>query len=219
MARVLFTRWHVIYLSMSNLVFTNGDVWQVAYTGLLQMFLTPQSVCVLACDAAAFGATGSIEDQIDDDCRKLEELGVCDWLRSISWRVPDNDVILAATKCDLAGENSREVGKRMEAACRMWLKSWVGSDMPSVRLENGVSLTSCCTSGIREQGKGSAAERMPESAWECDWRDDTDENPLPSLLHRLVNKRGGGGYRGTQMVLPQSWDIALHALEALERGM
>ncbi|CAM9835410.1 unnamed protein product [Ectocarpus sp. 6 AP-2014] len=45
-----------------------------------------------------------------------------------------------------------------------------------------------------------------------------DGNPLPSLLHRLVNKPDGCGLRGTQMVLPRSWDIALTVLEALKHG-
>ncbi|CAN0358608.1 unnamed protein product, partial [Ectocarpus sp. 12 AP-2014] len=63
---------------------------QVAYTGLLQMFLTPRSVCVLVCNAEAFDNLGNgVGGQVDKDCRKLEELCVCDWLRSISRRVPD----------------------------------------------------------------------------------------------------------------------------------
>ncbi|CAN0131978.1 unnamed protein product, partial [Ectocarpus sp. 4 AP-2014] len=53
---------------------------QVAYTGLLQMFLTPRSVCVLVCDAEAFqNPDQGIGDQVEKDCRKLEELCVCDW--------------------------------------------------------------------------------------------------------------------------------------------
>ncbi|CAM9299692.1 unnamed protein product [Ectocarpus sp. 4 AP-2014] len=51
---------------------------QAAYTGLLQLFLTPRSVCVLACNAEAFGQQRGSETggQIKDDRRKLEELRV-----------------------------------------------------------------------------------------------------------------------------------------------
>ncbi|CAM9376460.1 unnamed protein product [Laminaria digitata] len=191
---------------------------QVAYTGLLQMFLTPRSVCVLVCNAEAFEKPGNgIGGQVDEDCRKLQELRVCDWLRSISLRVPGNDVILVATKCDLAGGNSRETGRRMEEACRTWLASWVRDGMQPVRVEDGVCLTSCCATGLDGQGEGSTGKHTSEGGWACDWRDSKDENPSPRLLHRLVNKRDGG-LRGAQMVLPHSWDVALTVLEALERG-
>ncbi|CAN0287530.1 unnamed protein product, partial [Ectocarpus fasciculatus] len=87
------------------------------------MFLTPRSVCVVVCNAAGFGQRRGTEDcgEVEEDCRKLEELRVCDWLRSISRRVPDNDVILVATKCDLACGNAGEIGSRMENSCRTWL--------------------------------------------------------------------------------------------------
>ncbi|CAN0218727.1 unnamed protein product, partial [Scytosiphon promiscuus] len=191
---------------------------QVAYTGLLQMFLTPRAVCVLVCNAEAFGQRGGGGSQDKEDCRKLEELRVCDWLRSISWRVPDNDVILVATKCDLAGGNSREIGRRMEKACRTWLKVWVRDGLRPARLEEGVSLTSCCVAGANGHGEGGAGNHASEGSWACDWRDGADEDPSPSLLHRLVNKRDGSGLRGGHLVLPRSWDIALLALEAIERG-
>ncbi|CAM9726725.1 unnamed protein product, partial [Ectocarpus sp. 12 AP-2014] len=62
---------------------------QVAYTGLLQMFLTPRSVCLLVCNAEAFGnPDDGIGSQVEKDCRMLEELCVCDWLRCIARRVP-----------------------------------------------------------------------------------------------------------------------------------
>ncbi|CAN0548116.1 unnamed protein product, partial [Ectocarpus sp. 8 AP-2014] len=64
------------------------------------MFLTPRSVCVLVCNAEAFGQQRGDDTggQVKEDCHKLEELRVCDWLRSVSRRVPNNDVILVATK-------------------------------------------------------------------------------------------------------------------------
>ncbi|CAM9338887.1 unnamed protein product [Ectocarpus fasciculatus] len=193
---------------------------QVAYTGLLQMFLTPRAVCVLACNAESFGqqqgsATGG---QVTKDCGKLEELRVCDWLRSISRRVPGNDVILVATKCDLVGGNAGEVGKRIELASRTWLASWVRSGMQPVRLEHGVCLTSCCTTRGRGDGEKSTRNEAMEGGWACDWWNNKDDNPSPSLLHRLVHKSDGSGLRGAQMVIPRSWDIALTVLEALERG-
>ncbi|CAM9232638.1 unnamed protein product [Ectocarpus sp. 12 AP-2014] len=193
---------------------------QAAYTGLLQMFLTPRSVCVLVCNAEAFGQRRGNDTggQITEDCRKLEELRVCEWLRSISRRVPDNDAILVATKCDLVGGNASEVGRRMEQACRVWLSSWVRNGMQPVRLEHGVGLTSCRPTRVGEHGERGTANHALEGGWVCDWRGHIDDDSAPSLLHRLVNKPEGGGPRGTQLVLPRSWDIALTFLEALESG-
>lgn len=182
---------------------------------------------MLVCDAAAFEHTGSeTGGQVEKDCRKLEQLRVCDWLRSISRRVPGNDVILVATKCDLAGENSREAGRRIEEACRTWLADWVRDGMQPVRVEKGVCLTSCCVrvedgvccSGFSKQGSDGSGNHSSNRDWPCDWRDNTDETPSPSLLHRLVHKRDGSGLRGAKMVLPRSWDVALTVLEALEHG-
>ncbi|CAM9490436.1 unnamed protein product [Ectocarpus sp. 12 AP-2014] len=193
---------------------------QIGYTGLLQMFLTPRSVCVLVCNAEAFGRQRGSEScgQVQEDCRKLEELGVCHWLRSISRRVPDNAVILVATKCDLACGNAGDIGTRMEHACRTWLSSWVRDGMQPVRLEHGVCLTSCYPAAVCEHGKSSTGNRCASGGWACDWRDHRDDHPSPSLLHRLVNTPDGGGSRGAQMVLPRSWDMALTVLEALELG-
>eukprot|EP00752_Nemacystus_decipiens_P012229 g10841.t1 len=200
---------------------------QVAYTGLLQMFLTSRPVCVLVCDAAAFGkASNGVGGLVDRDCRKLEELCVCDWLRSISRRVPGNDVVLVATKCDLAGGNPRETGRRIEEACRTWLADWVRDGMEPVGVEEGVCLTSCCVrvedgvccSGFSKRGNDSSGNHASSGAWACDWRDSAGEASSPGFLHRLVNKPDGGGLRGAQMVLPRSWDISLTGLEALELG-
>ncbi|CAM9739665.1 unnamed protein product [Ectocarpus sp. 4 AP-2014] len=193
---------------------------QVAYTGLLQMFLTPRSVCVLVCNAGEFGQQlGSDNiDQVDEDCRQLEALRVCDWLRSISRRVPGNDVILVATKCDLVSGDAEETGRRMEHACRTWLSSWVRNGMGPVRLEHRVSLTSCFPVGVGEPGESSSGNDASKQGWACDWRDVEGENPSPSLLYRLVNKPDEGGLRGVQMVLPRSWDIALIFLDSLEHG-
>ncbi|CAM9929296.1 unnamed protein product [Ectocarpus sp. 6 AP-2014] len=193
---------------------------QVAYTGLLQMFLTPRSVCVLVCNAAAFGQQLERKNsgEVEEDCRKLEELRVCDWLRSISRRVPHNDVILVVTKCDLAGGNAAEIGERVEHACRTWLSSWVRHGMQPVQLEPGVSFTSCFPAEGGQHGEVGTENHGSKGGWACDWHDMKDDHPPPSLLHRLVNKPDGGGLRGAQMVLPRSWDTALIVLEALEQG-
>ncbi|CAN0368551.1 unnamed protein product, partial [Laminaria digitata] len=108
------------------------------------MFLTPRAVCLVVCNAGAFGQQGGgAEDQIEKDICTLEKLRVCDWLRSISYRVSGSDVILVATKCDLAGGSADGRAQRMGAACRTWLDRWVGADMAPVGLEDGVCRTSC----------------------------------------------------------------------------
>lgn len=212
---------------------------QVAYTGLLQMFLTPRAVCLVVCDAGAFEQRdGEEHAQLKNDICTLDKLRVCDWLRSISQRVPRSDVILVATKCDLTDGNAAEVAGRMDAACRVWLASGVAADMEPVRLEDGVCLTSCSSKPTHTNmfqtmeaaagkfvsglvfGKNEAPPRNQTRApgWEGDWRDDMAEESPSSLLHRIVYKRDGSGLRGAEMVLPNSWDIALTVLEALERG-
>ncbi|CBJ33700.1 LRR-GTPase of the ROCO family, putative pseudogene [Ectocarpus siliculosus] len=147
----------------------------------------------------------------------LTGLRVCDWLRSISRRVPGNDVILVATKCDLVS-GVEETGQRIELACRTWLSSWVRNGMNPVRLEPHVSLTSCFPIGVGEHGESSTGSNASKQGWACDWRDVEDDNPSPSLLYRLINKPDEGGPRGVQNVLPRSWDIALTFLDSLEHG-
>lgn len=178
-------------------VFVHG--FQVAYTGLLQMFLTQRAVIFVVCNAGAFreGDSGeAADDQLDDDIWKLEYLGVCDWLRWISWRVPDSDVLLVATKCDLVQGMASGVARRMDTACRSWLNSWSSHGMNYVCVEDGVSLTSCvATAGNNHDGGG-----------------------LEHILERVIYKPHGRGPRGASMVLPYSWHIALVVLRALERG-
>ena len=205
------------------------------------MFLTPRSVCVLVCSAEAFAQqqhSGGGAQQLADDVPVLEQLGVLGWLRCISRRVPESDVVLVATKCDVAGRNVDHVGRRIELACRMWQTSWERDGMRPVRVEKGVSLTSCSSTLVHGQGEGGSWKNRcfrsgccyaamsgqgksstgPYEGWPCDWRENTDTEPSPSLLHRLVHTGDGGGLRGVRMVLPRSWDIALTALEAFELG-
>ncbi|CAM9626243.1 unnamed protein product [Ectocarpus sp. 8 AP-2014] len=132
--------------------------------------------------------------------------------------MPDNDVILVATKCDLAGGNAWEIGRQLEDACRTWISSWVRHGMQPVQLEPRVSLTSCCLARGGQHGEIGTENHGSKGGWACDWHDMEDDKPPPSLLHRLVNKPDAGGLRGAQMVLPRSWDAALTVLEALEQG-
>ena len=44
------------------------------------------------------------------------------------------------------------------------------------------------------------------------------EEPPPSMLYRVVNKRDASGLRGAEMVLPNGWAVALTVLDALEYG-
>ncbi|CAN0502304.1 unnamed protein product, partial [Laminaria digitata] len=57
--------------------------------------------------------------------------------------VPGSDVILVATKCDLASGNAAGIAQRMDAACRTWLASWTDAGREPIRLEGGVCRTSC----------------------------------------------------------------------------
>ncbi|CAM9986195.1 unnamed protein product, partial [Ectocarpus fasciculatus] len=118
-------------------------------------------------NAEAFGQQRGSEarGQVQDDCNKLEELRVCHWLRSISRRVPDNDVILVATKCDLACGNTGDIGRRLEHACRTWLSSWLRNGKQAVRLEHGVCLTSCCPAAVSEHGENTAGNHVSKGGW------------------------------------------------------
>lgn len=187
------------------------------------MFLSPRAVSLLVCNAAAFGqrdGCSSDRDQLKQDLNQLQELRVCDWLRSLSFRIPDSDVVVVATKCDLAGGAATNLARRMERAIQKWLEIWSGSQMTAVRVEGGVSLTSCAaTVASGEDAEASLGKRMkPEgSMWACDWREDTPEDSPPSLLHRVVYN-STCDLRGAVMMLPRSWLIALKVLEALGSG-
>lgn len=185
------------------------------------MFLTPRAVCLVVCNAGAFGKRdGSrADDQLDKDIRSLDRLRVCDWMRSISQRVPRSDVILVATKCDLVGGNAADTAGRIDAGCRAWLARCRKVGMEPVRLEKGVCLTSCFATASGKQQGVKPGEQKPDHSWECDWCDDMPEEPASGLLHRVVNMGDGSGLRGAEMVLPKSWEIALTVLEALEDGM
>ncbi|CAN0350489.1 unnamed protein product [Ectocarpus sp. 6 AP-2014] len=91
--------------------------------------------------------------------------------------------------------------------------------MTAVRVEDGVSLTSCVLSAPQKgDGFARGKRESPEnSMWACDWRQDTLGEPLPSLLHRVIYN-SKGDIRGAVLVLPRSWNIALVVLDALGNG-
>ncbi|CAN0552218.1 unnamed protein product, partial [Laminaria digitata] len=64
---------------------------QVVYYGLLQLFLTPRAVYMLVWDAAE----ASKMDDLD-----LEDLAIAPWLRHLTFRVPDANVVLVGNKRD-----------------------------------------------------------------------------------------------------------------------
>lgn len=188
---------------------------QVGYTGVLQRLLSPGAMSLLVCDTKAFGEgdSGSSDGhQLKRDLAKLHDLRVCDWLRALSLRIPDSDVVVVATKCDLAGGKAADLARRMERAIRTWLEDWRSAGMVAVRVENVVSLTSCvASSSPREERRGATG------TWACDWRATADEDSFPSLPFRLMYN-GAGDRRGAAMVLPRGWHVALQVLEALGSG-
>ena len=186
------------------------------------MFLTPRAVTLLVCNTEAFAQREgcSIDsNQLLQDLRKIENLRVCDWLRWLSFRIPNNDVVVVATKCDRAAGMAVDLAGRMESAIRKWLGEWSGSQMTAVHVEDGVSLTSCVTSAPDELHGAALGKRKRCGGWTwaCDWRHDSRDEPLPSLLHRVIHN-SKGDIRGAALVLPRSWNIALVVLEAFGSG-
>ena len=185
------------------------------------MFLSPRSVTLLVCNASAFGRRDSPTDgdPLKQDLSKLQELRVCDWLRSLSFRIPDSDVVVVATKCDLAGEVTAELAGRMQRAIRKWLEGWSSSRMTAVRVEEDVSLTSCAatTAPGNEGTTLGKRKKLGGPMWACDWRCNFHDESSPSLLHRVMYN-SNGDLRGATMVLPRSWNIALEVLEAFGSG-
>ena len=226
--RAATTIFQAILFPTSTLFSETRDIFcsllcQVAYTGLLQMFLTPRAVSLLVCNTEAFGrrdGCSSDRNELMQDQSKLKELRMCDWLRSLSLRIPESDVVIVATKCDLVGGMAVHLAQRMERAVRTWIEKWRGSQMTAVRVEDGVSLTSCVATLApgEEGGAASKKRKKPEpSMWACDWREGPCDDSLPSLLKRIVYN-SKGELRGSAMVLPRSWNIALEVLDALGSG-
>lgn len=80
------------------------------------------------------------DEQLEKDICNLREMGICQWFQHLSWRVPDSDVVLVATKCDLLpDEKARDTADRIEKACRAWLLRL----KTNVKIDGGIILTSC----------------------------------------------------------------------------
>lgn len=173
---------------------------------------------LLACDTSAFGHGGGgpgDQESLQRDLSRLRELRVFDWLRSPG--LADSDVVLVATKCDLAGGMASNLAGRMERATRKWLGLWSDSKMTAARVEDGVSLTSCAATKLDEGAVLGKRKSPEESMWTCDWRKDIRDETQPNLLRRVMYN-SKGNLRGAAMVLPKSWNIALEVLEALGSG-
>jgi len=197
---------------------------QVAYYGLLQLFLTRRAVYLLVwdvsqegCDEA--GATCTVDD--------LQTLGILPWLRALSFRLPDGDVILVGNKCDLrssARGSAAHAASRVESACSVWLARVRSSRGRAVEIEKGTSLTSCARPGWWAYLKSGAWRGLAwitgyNMGWPCDWSAGAmGGKPPPSLVDRIVRAGDDGRLRAEEMVLPKSWDLALSFLRDLSNN-
>lgn len=173
---------------------------KVVYYGLLQLFLTPRAVYLLVWDAAK----ASEMDDLD-----LESLAIAPWLRYLTFRVPDANVVFVGNKWDRVARDRHTVAADVERCSRRWLKAWIekarGRRPHEISLEDGVSLTSCkpSGSGIFAPSFGGGAK----TGWPCD-------KSSPGLLRRIV-RNGAGDTRAVTMCLPPSYQLALGMLEEL----
>lgn len=179
----------------------------MAYTGLLQLFLTPQALHLLVVDMPR--VVSNIENNVTDP---LEDLGALRWVRSLSYRVPGAAVILVGTKCDLVEDLQGETAEarmtaaaaEMEQKIRSWVIKWTTLRRPSHRslgiaIEEGVSLVNC----------GLSCEPS-DQGWPCDVGE-------PSLLRRITHN--GGVARRADPELPVSWGYALSLVDEVAQRM
>lgn len=166
----------------------------------------------------AYGATD--EQQLAIDIHRLETLGVCPWLRFLSWRLPECHVILVGSKCDLLPPGmANDTAQRIEKACQTWLAAW-GESSKTIRLEPGVSMTSCAIPTGLASTMMDVVDSMDvlqlwrKRPWPCDW-EMPDWDTGRGLLKRLTHDEGGETSRGAEMAIPHAWFIALAMLEAL----
>ncbi|CAM9667225.1 unnamed protein product [Ectocarpus sp. 8 AP-2014] len=171
---------------------------QVVYYGLLQLFLTPHAVYLLVWDAAKAS---------EMDGLNLEDLAIAPWLRYLTFRVPDANVILVGNKWDRVVRARRTVADDVERESRRWLKSWMekahGHQPHGLSLEDGVSLVSCAQSGLGV----SAPSFGGGTGWPCD-------KSRPGLFHRMIHDPVDDK-RTVTMHLPPSYRLALEMLEEL----
>ncbi|CAM9136686.1 unnamed protein product, partial [Ectocarpus sp. 4 AP-2014] len=171
---------------------------QVVYYGLLQLFLTPRAVYLLVWDAAKAS---------EMDGLNLEDLAIAPWLRYLTFRVPDANVVLVGNKWDRVVRARRTVAYDAERESRRWLKSWMekahGHQPHGLSLEDGVSLVSCAQSGVGV----SAPAFGGGTGWPCD-------KSTPGLFHRIIYNPVDDK-RTVTMHLPPSYRLALEMLEEL----
>lgn len=142
----------------------------------------------------------------------LEDLAIAPWLRQMTFRVPDANVVLVGNKWDLVAEANLHVEVDVERESRKWLTAWIesahGHQPPQLSLEAGVSLVSCAPSG----GAGWAPSFGGRKAWPCDKK----KPGQPGLLHRIIYNPVDGT-RAVTMRLPSGYVLALNLLEELSR--
>lgn len=194
--------------------------WQVAYYGLLQLFLTRRAVYLLVWDASQAGNETCVSSTTGD----LQTLGILPWLAALSFRLPGGEVILVGNKCDLrsgALGSAADAASRVESACSGWLARVRSSGGRAVEIEQGTSLTSCARPGWWAYIKSSTLRGLArisgyKMGWPCDWSAGAiGENRPPSLVDRIVRAGNNGRLRAEEMVLPQSWALALEFLRDL----
>eukprot|EP00903_Cladosiphon_okamuranus_P009177 g8765.t1 len=176
---------------------------QVVYYGLLQLFLTPRAVYLLVWDA---GNASKLVWDTKNSIKNMESLAIAPWLRHLTFRVPDANVVLVGNKWDLVA-SSHSVASEIESQSRAWLDAWMKKAQErqprGLSLEDGVSLVSCTRPLL--------AVRAPSFGGGTGWLCDKNN---PGLFRRITHNTVGDR-RALTMSLPRSYDLALQVLEKL----
>lgn len=184
---------------------TNG---QVVYYGLLQLFLTPRAVYLLVWDAEEASqkvwAAQQASEASEVNGSHLEDLAIAPWLRNLTFRVPDANVVLVGNKWDGVAEAKEDsLESQVEDESRQWLKAWrenAKRDQPhGLALEHGVCRVSCAPSRFSVVSRSGR-----KTGWPCD-------RNRPGLLQRII-QHPAGGTRAVTMSLPLSYQLALDFL-------
>ena len=174
----------------------SSATFQVAYYGLLQLFLTPRAVYILV---------WNMEEKANDK-GDLGRLDITKWLKSLSFHVPDANVILVGNKYDTV-QDGHGMSERVERWSREWLDGWAkhpgrGQALHKLCLEQDVSLVSC--KPLKKHWfLRHTAQNTAETQWGCD-------RNTPGLLHLIVHN--GDERRSMEYFLPDMW---WHSLEFL----
>lgn len=141
------------------------------------------------------------------DDLNLEDLSISPWLRYLTFRVPDANVVLVGNKWDRVVKVKHRIADDVERQSRKWLTEWIKNPNAlqphGLALEDGVSLVSCASSrlGVLAPSFGGG------TGWPCD-------KNRPGLFHRIM-RNPAGDTRAVTMCLPPSYRIALGVLEKL----